>query len=101
MYYFGAIADGAARLWIKVRQLIYFSEINCSFQGFDENENSIHDGQEIVKFKEGFYIEKDWSQWTDSQMDGDSNTGTKAELVQFVLLEPVSDAVRITEPTEE
>ena len=24
MYYFGAIADGAARLWIKVRQLIYF-----------------------------------------------------------------------------
>ena len=34
-------------------------------------------------------------------MDGDSNTGTKAELVQFVLFGPAYNAVRITEQSEE
>ena len=61
--------------------------INFSFKGFDENGNGILDGQETVKFKKEIDFEDPWtdSQWTDSQMDGDNNTGTKAEVVQFVL----------------
>jgi len=34
-------------------------------------------------------------------MDGDSNTGTKAELVQFLSFNPEYNAVRITEQSEE
>ena len=50
----------------------------------DENGNGILDGPETVKFKNEFYfVETD--AWTDSQMDGDNNTATKAELVQFLL----------------
>ena len=58
-----------------------------SIQSFDENGNSIVDGQEIVKFKEeaNFSVRKDiLSSWTDSQIDGDDNTGTEDELIQFI-----------------
>jgi Ca2+-binding EF-hand superfamily protein len=67
MYYIAATCDGLARLMIKA---------------FDENGNGILDGQETVKFKEEF----DFDHWTDSQMDGDNSTGTKAEIVKFFMM---------------
>ena len=62
-----------------------------SLQGFDENGNGILDGQEIVKFEEELDFGRSFSDavlkraWTDSQMDGDYNTGTQAELEQYCL----------------
>lgn len=63
-----------------------------SLQGFDENGNDILDDQEIVRLQKEFYLTSDsldaWTKkraWTDSQMDGDYNTGTKVELVQYYL----------------
>ena len=55
---------------------------------------SILDGQEIITFQEewdvaefgpGFSEVVQKLSWTDSQMDVDFNTGTKAELVQYYL----------------
>ena len=37
--------------------------------------------KEEIDFDFGMYEDA----WTDSQMDGDNSTGTKAELVQFLL----------------
>ena len=62
-----------------------------SLQGFDENGNGILDGQEIAKFEEELHFGRTFSDavlnraWTDSQMDGDYNTGTQAELEQYCL----------------
>ena len=55
-----------------------------SLQGFDENSNGVLDGEEIVKFKKEPTIDRK-SAWIDSQMVGDNNTVTKAELAQFLL----------------
>ena len=82
MYYIAATCDGLARLMIKVRKLRYSAVLYFSLQAFDENGNGILDGQETVKFKEEF----DFDHWTDSQMDGDNSTGTKAEIVKFFLI---------------
>jgi len=70
MYFYTAVCDGAARLLIK---------------GFDENGNGILDGQETAKFKKEFVFGTDLDVWIDSQRDGDNNTATKAELVQYLL----------------
>ena len=87
MFFIAAINDGFAGLVIKVRKLRYSSVLYFSLQGFDENGNGFLDGQETVKFIEEiqFDFETDRDAWTDSQMDGDNNTCTKAELVQFFL----------------
>ena len=87
MFFIAAINDGFAGLVIKVRKLRYSSVLYFSLQGFDENGNGILDGQETIKFKEEihFDFETERDAWTDSQMDGDNNTCTKAELVQFFL----------------
>ena len=82
MYYIAATCDGLARLMIKVRKLRYSAVLYFSLQAFDENGNGILDGQETVKFKEEF----DFDHWTDSQMDGDNSTGTKAEIVKFFMM---------------
>ena len=87
MYFIAAIYDGFAGLMIKVRKLRYSSVLYFSLQGFDENGNGILDGQETVKFQEeiDFDFEREWDAWTVSQRDGDNNTATKDELVQFFL----------------
>ena len=38
-----------------------------------------------LNFEKFIDFEPDWDAWTELQMDGDNNTGTKAELVQFFL----------------
>ena len=88
---------------------LVISEVTTfSFQSFDKNSNGILDGQETVNWrreikKMDFDIPKSNSSlefyseykarniadlkriWTESEMDGDNKTATKAELVQFFL----------------
>ena len=69
-----------------------------SLQRFDENGNAILDGQETVNWygelKQLFPASSHFTEhallvlkraWTDSEMDGDNNTGTEAELAQFII----------------
>ena len=70
-----------------------------SLQHFDENGNGFLDGQETVNWYENvrhsFINPMSWRSeelflvlkraWTDSEMDGDNNTGTKAEIAQFCI----------------
>ena len=76
---------------------LYFEVMKFSLQHFDENGNDILDGQETVNWYgelEQMFASFDFSEkallalkraWTDSEMDGDNNTGTKAELAQFII----------------
>ena len=66
-------------------------------QGFDQNGNGILDGPELTAWREAtaqMFTEWNWQPsaefiagakqaWADSQMDGDDNTGSRAELAQF------------------
>ena len=68
-------------------------------QGFDENDNGMLDGLELVNYWKFHYEMKFHNSvlqhdelitfaegaWNDSQIDGDKKTGTKTELVQFLL----------------
>ena len=60
---------------------LYFEVMKFSLQRFDENGNGILDGQETNRFQEEYGFDLEWDSWTDSQIDGDNNTATKAELV--------------------
>ena len=76
---------------------LYFEVMKFSLQRFDENGNGILDGQETVNWYgelEQMFASFHFSEkallalkraWTDSEMDGDNNTGTKAELAQFII----------------
>ena len=95
MYTIAGIADGFARLIIKVSKLTSAQLMRFSLQGFDENGNGILDGQETVNWNET--VEQSFTgSWrpfmaavkrafTDSEMDDDFSTGTEIELVQFGL----------------
>ena len=60
-------------------------------QGFDENDNSMLDGLELVNYWNEAVLQHDElitfaeRAWNDSEIDGDKKTGTKTELVQFIL----------------
>ena len=60
-------------------------------QGFDENENGMLDGLELVYYWNEAVLRNDEliqfaeRAWNDSEIDGDKKTGTKTELVQFIL----------------
>ena len=60
-------------------------------QGFDENDNSMLDGLELVNYWNEAVLRNDElitfaeRAWNDSEIDGDKKTGTKIELVQFIL----------------
>merc|ERR1712168_1459146 len=72
---------------------------NSGSMGFDENANGILDGAELTHWREAtaqMFTEWNWhpsdefiagaqQAWHDSQMDGDDNTGSQAELAQFGL----------------
>ena len=72
---------------------------NFCFQAFDENANGILDGAELSHWRQAvtqMFTEWNWhpsdefiagahQAWTDSQMDGDENTASQAELAQFGL----------------
>ena len=60
-------------------------------QGFDENDNGMLDGLELVNYWNEAILQNDElitfaeRAWNDSEIDGDKKTGTKTELVQFIL----------------
>ena len=63
-------------------------------QGFDENDNGMLDGLELVNYWKFHYevvLQDDElitfakRAWNNSEIDGDEKTGTKTELVQFIL----------------
>ena len=63
-------------------------------QGFDENDNGMLDGLELVNYWKFHYegvqqndelITFAERAWNDSEIDGDKKKGTKTELVQFIL----------------
>ena len=60
-------------------------------QGFDENDNSMLDGLELVNYWNEAILQNDElitfaeRAWNDSEIDGDEKTGTKTELIQFIL----------------
>ena len=69
-------------------------------QFYDENANGILDGDELTRWREAStkifrerlnrYPSDEFlaglnTAWTDSQIDGDENTGSKAEIAQFGL----------------
>ena len=60
-------------------------------QGFDENDNGMLDGLELVNYWNEAVLQHDElitfaeRAWNDSEIDGDKKTGTKTELVQFIL----------------
>merc|ERR1711962_501881 len=76
-----------------------FAAIDASLilKAFDANANGILDGQELTTWREAtaqMFTEWNWQPseefiagakqaWADSQMDGDDNTATQAELAQF------------------
>ena len=78
----------------RVLQIVLVSLLRFLIQGFDENGNDILDGQETVNWFEEFkqmigtspeldaVMKRDWM---DSEMNGDTETATKAEIVQFLL----------------
>ena len=77
--------------------MVHFSSslaTRFSLQGFDENDNGMLDGLELVNFWKFHYevvLQDDElitfaeRAWNDSEIDGDEKTGTKTELVQFIL----------------
>ena len=60
-------------------------------QGFDENENGMLDGLELVNYWNEAVLRNDElitfaeRAWNDSEIDGDEKTGIKTEIAQFIL----------------
>ena len=70
----------------------YSSSLATRFllQGFDKNDNGMLDGLELVNYWNEAVLRNDEitfaeRAWNDSEIDGDKKTGTKTELVQFIL----------------